>query len=95
MTVSVSELKAHLSEILRKVKGGCDVVVTERGRPIARLSPLPDQDRATARVRDLIESGHVRPGRGALPASFVRATLPADPEAATREALIDERRSGR
>ena len=38
-TVPVAELKASLSAYLRRVKAGEDVLVTERGRPIARLTP--------------------------------------------------------
>jgi len=34
-TTSVSKLKAHLSEILRAVKAGEEVVVLERRRPVA------------------------------------------------------------
>lgn len=39
-TASVSQLKLSLSAYLRKVKAGEEVVITERGRPIARLLPL-------------------------------------------------------
>ena len=35
-TATVSKLKASLSEYLRQVKAGEEVLVTERGRPIAR-----------------------------------------------------------
>jgi prevent-host-death family protein len=38
--VSVAEAKAHLSEILSEVEAGEDVVITRRGRPIARISGL-------------------------------------------------------
>lgn len=39
-TISVAEAKAHLSEILSEVEAGEDVVITRRGRPVARLSGL-------------------------------------------------------
>lgn len=35
--VSVAEAKAHLSEILDRVEAGEEVVITRRGRAIARL----------------------------------------------------------
>ncbi len=38
-TTTVSKLKASLSEYLRSVKAGEEVLVTERGRPIAKLTP--------------------------------------------------------
>lgn len=39
-TVSVAEAKAHLSQILARIEGGGEVVITRRGRPIARLSAV-------------------------------------------------------
>jgi prevent-host-death family protein len=39
-TAAVSEVKARLSEFLGRVKAGQEVVITERGKPVARLCPL-------------------------------------------------------
>jgi prevent-host-death family protein len=39
-TVSVARAKARLSEILTEVERGGEVVITRRGRPVARVSPL-------------------------------------------------------
>lgn len=39
-TVGIRELKAHLSRHLRRVRSGTRIVVTERGRPIATISPV-------------------------------------------------------
>ncbi len=38
----VSELKAHLSEYLARVRGGETVVVCDRNTPIARLVPYSE-----------------------------------------------------
>jgi len=40
MRVGIRELKAHLSEYLRKVKAGGTVVITERGKPMGQILPL-------------------------------------------------------
>lgn len=40
-TVGVRELKSSLSAFLRRVGDGESLIVTDRGRPVARLSP-PD-----------------------------------------------------
>jgi prevent-host-death family protein len=37
--VKIAELKNHLSEHLRAVEAGADLVVTDRERPIARIVP--------------------------------------------------------
>ena len=45
--VKIAELKDHLSEHLRAVESGSEVLVTDRDRPIARIVPVL----ADARVR--------------------------------------------
>ena len=39
-TVGVKELKNRLTQYLRRTKQGEEVVVTERGRPIAVIQPI-------------------------------------------------------
>lgn len=39
MSVSVTLLKEHLSEFLRRANAGEEVVITSRNRPVARLIP--------------------------------------------------------
>ena len=39
-TVSVAGAKAHLSELLDQVDAGEEVMVTRRGKPIARISGI-------------------------------------------------------
>ena len=41
-SVSVRELRQHLSRYLRRVEEGEHLVVTERRRPVAMLGPLPE-----------------------------------------------------
>ena len=62
-TTSVAQLKARLSEYLRRVKAGHDIVITERGLPIARLIPLDMTDQRATRYERLVRAGAVRPGR--------------------------------
>lgn len=42
--VGVRELRAHLSRWLEAVREGHEVVVTDRGKPVARLSRISDED---------------------------------------------------
>ncbi len=40
--VGVRELRQRASELLRLVEGGETIEITDRGRPVALLSPLPE-----------------------------------------------------
>lgn len=71
IATNVAALKARLSEFLRQVKAGNDVIVTERGVPIARLTGLdPLEQRAARRVR-LARAGVLALGRGTRPAALL------------------------
>jgi len=59
-TVGVRELRQRASELLRRVEAGETIEVTDRGRPVAILAPLPAGD-ALKRLR---ASGEVIPARG-------------------------------
>lgn len=91
----IAMLKARLSEYLKAVKAGEEVIVTEHGRPVARLSPIAENARAEARVHELIQAGLARPPIAPLPADFWDLPRPADPEGRTLAYLIEERREGR
>ncbi len=56
MEVGVKELKTHLSAHLARVKAGDTVVITERGRPVAKLVPAAAKD-VPASVARLLASG--------------------------------------
>lgn len=58
--VGVRELSNNLSRHLQRVKDGGEIVVTERGRPIARVIPV---DASTDRLAELVAAGLVRPPR--------------------------------
>ncbi len=61
---SIYEAKARLSEVLRNVKRGAEVIVTERGVPIAKVIPIQLEEDLEARTKRLAESGNI------LPATF-------------------------
>lgn len=93
-TISVTELKARLSEHLRRVKAGESVLITERGRPIGVMNPLPEET-LTADLGDLAAAGLVRLASGPLEIESAGESRPADPHGAVRAALLEERREGR
>ncbi len=55
--VGVRALHDRLSEHLERVEDGAEVLVTRRGRPIARLSAVEESDP----LRDLVRRGLVTP----------------------------------
>jgi len=57
--VGVRDLKNNLSRYLDQVEAGVEVVVTDRGRPIARLNGIADEP--TDKLAALIDAGLVRP----------------------------------
>jgi prevent-host-death family protein len=93
----VSELKAGLSKYLARVKRGEEVVVTERGRAIAKLVPIPpDEDPEMERMRDLERRGIVTiHGAGRIPPDFWDLPRLDDPDGLVLKALLEEREEGR
>jgi len=61
-SVGVRELRQRASELLRRVAAGETIEVTDRGRPVAVLAPLPDAG-ALERLR---ASGDVTPATKAI-----------------------------
>jgi prevent-host-death family protein len=90
-TTSVVDLKARLSEHLRQVKSGHELIVTERGVPVARLLPLDDSERRSTRRFRLTRAGVLKPGRGKLPAALKRAPEGGSTGGDVLSALLAER----
>jgi prevent-host-death family protein len=49
-TIGAYDAKARLSELLDRVEGGEQIVITRHGKPIARLIPEGGPDRVAARA---------------------------------------------
>ncbi len=56
--VGVRDLKNNLSRHLERVKEGEELIVTDRGRAVARVVPI---DRSTTRLEEMIANGQARP----------------------------------
>jgi len=90
-TISISRLKATLSEQLEHVARGEVVVVTHRGRAVARIVPVGESEPGTRELAELERAGLVRRGTGRLDSSFWRIARPKDDRAALRRAVEEER----
>ncbi|MDO8586514.1 MAG: type II toxin-antitoxin system prevent-host-death family antitoxin [Armatimonadota bacterium] len=70
-SAAVSKLKATLSEYIAWVKRGEEVLITERGRPVARIVPVGDLP-ADARRSELVRRGILRPGKGRVSIDVIK-----------------------
>ena len=80
MDVSVSNLRAHLSDWLGRVQHGEEVVITERGTPVAKIVRVT----ASALLDDLEKEGLL-----ARPASQTRPRAGDYPRARAKRSVAD------
>ncbi|MDO8586533.1 MAG: type II toxin-antitoxin system prevent-host-death family antitoxin [Armatimonadota bacterium] len=73
-TAAIAKLKAGLSGYLESVKAGEQVVITDRGRPVALIVPIDPNITGDERRAELIAKGLVRPGRGPITDDMIRGT---------------------
>jgi len=60
--IGVRELRQHASSWLKRVAAGETFEVTNRGRPVALLVPIPSAEG----IDGLVQAGRARPGSGRL-----------------------------
>lgn len=92
---SVSDLKAHLSAHLVRVRRGEEILVTDRGRPVARLVPAEGADLLDDTLANLAADGLVRPPERPFPLELLRPSGARDPKGLVLAAVLAERRTGR
>jgi prevent-host-death family protein len=86
-SVGVRALRQNLSVYLRRVERGESFEVTDRGRPVALLGPLPER----ASLRDRLRAeGRVRAARGSLSALGMPPSVAV--KGSISEALDEQRR---
>jgi len=67
MEVGVRELRADLSRWLKRVQAGDELVVTDRGRVVARVSPVGHERALDRLIREGVVVPAPRPWQGELP----------------------------
>lgn len=67
MDVGIRELRADLSRFVRRVREGEEIVVTDRGKPVARLVPVSGESKLERLIREGVVTPAPRPWRGKLP----------------------------
>lgn len=61
-SIGIRELRQNASRYLRQVERGETLEVTDRGRPVARLVPIPEE----STFDRLVAEGRITPARGDL-----------------------------
>ena len=95
--VPISDLKARLSEYLAGVRAGEEIIVTDRGRPVARIAPVRSEPGIDGRIDRLVRTGQITPPSdpgAAIDPADIDAMRPSAPGAAVVDALLEERRDG-
>jgi len=92
---SITQAKNQLSALIDRVRHGETIVITDRGRPVARLvSALSDA--ADDRLARLERRGGLRRATASPPRALILGKLPrVKKPSAVLAALLDERREER
>jgi prevent-host-death family protein len=93
---SISEAKNKLSALIDQVKSGETIVITDRGRPVARLGPVTADESDEERLDRLERAGLVRRGKrtGAWKELLRKPPIPVKKGFDIVQMLIDEREEG-
>ena len=89
--VSIAQLKARLSEFLDAVRAGEEVIVTDRGRAVARLTKITGEEAMEAHIEDLVRKGLAKLPAKPLDEEFWRMPRPKDAAGRAVEILLEDR----
>jgi antitoxin (DNA-binding transcriptional repressor) of toxin-antitoxin stability system len=70
-SANIAELRDRLTQYLREVRAGEEIIIRDRQRAIAKIVPLTDD--ADANDAALVAAGLMRKAQRPLPAAFWRA----------------------
>jgi prevent-host-death family protein len=87
--IGIRELRANLGSIVRRVRGGETVELTEHGHPVARLVPL----RHRSRLQQMVAEGSVTLPEGSLADLLDRERRPLQPGERPLSAILAELRA--
>lgn len=90
--VGIREAKAGFSKLLREVRRGTEVIITERGIPVGRIIPVRRGDLPVEeRVKELERRGLIEPPRPAAAGEeFLPLPIPGD----LAQRMLQEDREG-
>lgn len=94
-TAAISELKASLSEYLVRVRAGEEILLTDRGVPIAKLTPLTATNDKDSALIQLARTGQVKLPEKKLSTDFYKRKRISDPKGRILMAMRQEREESR
>ena len=83
--MGIRELRADLSRWVQRVRSGENVVVTDRGKPVARLVPVDGERKIDQLIREGVVIPAPRKWRGPLP-------KPIEVTGSVSELVLEDRR---
>jgi prevent-host-death family protein len=94
-TATVTEAKNGLSALLDQVKAGESFLITDRGRPIARVVPIVELEDPDGRLERLERAGILRRGAETLSDEFFTGPIPQPTRPIeASQYIVEERESG-
>jgi prevent-host-death family protein len=95
-SATITEAKNGLSSLIDRVRAGETVLITDRGRPVARLEPVTSAPDGDGRSLRLERAGQLRIGDGPPPLDLLGQPAPRLGDGASAvDALLADRREGR
>ncbi len=88
--VKVGNLKANLSAHLRYVRGGEEIIVCDRDRPIARIVPIRDEEQSD-QLKRLVARGVLTPPTEPKPRHWPKLTGKPIPDEVMEQVWREER----
>ena len=71
MKLGLREANQHFSKAIKAVRAGKEVILTDRGHPIAVIKPITDDDSLDVAIQAMVDEGFLKPaarkGRTPLP----------------------------
>lgn len=62
LSIGIREAKVNLSKLLKNVQKGGEIVITDRGKPVGRIIPVPsDTLSLDERINELERQGWIEP----------------------------------
>jgi prevent-host-death family protein len=86
--IGIREAKAQLSRLVSEAERGAEWIITDRGRPVAKLAPIHDVNSPVEqRLGKLASWGWIEPGKGRR----LRIAPPVRIQADAQRALQEDR----